>query len=148
MAKANRLAQYDPAKVAATWGAIPLLEGIASGTFITLERSERTWALDVGSDGEAARRRTNNFTGIVRFTLRNGSLTNNILTSALQADEITGTVVSPFLMSDFSGTTTWASPLAFLDGWPQESFGTDESNRTWSLVCVPLIPLPGGSREL
>lgn len=148
MANGVRLAQYNPSRVKATWGVIPLLEGIAPGTFITLDRIERTWKLPVGADGETCRVRTNNFTGAVKFTLRNGSATNTALTVALQTDEITGLIVSPFLLGDFSGFSTWASPLAFLEGWPPESFGAGENNRTWTLLCSPLIPLPGGSKTL
>lgn len=143
-----RLAQYDPTRVKATWGGIPLLEGIAKGTFITLERRSPTWKLPVGTDGETARIRTNDFTGVVKFTLRNGSRTNTGLAAALQADEITGITVSPFGLGDFAGATLWASPLAFLEGWPKESFGDTEETRQWSLLCSPLIPLPGGSQSL
>lgn len=155
MADDVRLAQYNPSRVVASWGvpglpfgSIPLLEGAASGTFVNLERTSRTWSLKVGGDGETTRTRTNDFSGIVRFTLRNGSRTSNLLTAALQSDEITGVVVGAFLMTDYSGTTLWASPLAFLEGWPPESFGDTEENRTWTLICSPLIPLPGGSRSL
>jgi hypothetical protein len=148
MALGTRLAQYNPARVKAGWGVIPLLNGIAPGTFITLERRSRTWTLPVGVDGETARVRTNDFTGIVTFTLRNGSLTNTALTVALQIDEITGLTPAPFYLTDFSGLTFWASPVAFLEGWPNESFGAGENTRTWTLLCSPLIPGPGGSKSL
>ena len=114
MASGARLGRYDPKSVIATWGVIPLLSGRAPSQFITMERRTRTWALPVGVDGEAARVRTNDFTGIVNITLRNGSLTNTALTVALQIDEITGLAPTPFFMTDFSGLTVWSSPLAFL----------------------------------
>ena len=79
MASGARLGRYDPRSVKATWGVITLLNGVADGTFITLDRRARTWTLPVGVDGEAARVRTNDFTGIVTFTLRNGSLTSTAL---------------------------------------------------------------------
>ncbi len=143
-----RLGNYDSSQVKAAWGVIPLLAGRSAGNFITLERRVRTWTMPVGIDGEAARTRTNDFTGVAKITLRNGSLTNTALTAALQIDELTGVVVSPFFMTDFSGLTVWSSPLAFLEGWPVETFGSGENTRTWTLLCSPLIPLPGGSKSL
>lgn len=148
MASGARLGNYDPKSVKATWGVTPLLRGVAEGTFITLDRRERTWTMPVGVDGEPARVRTNNFTGVVTFTLRNGSPTSTALTAQLQVDELTGVVVAPFFLTDFSGFTIWSSPLAFLEGWPTEAFGSGENSRTWTLLCSPLIPLPGGSKSL
>lgn len=140
-----RLARYDPSSVIGVWGATPILEGAAAGTFVTLERIERTWSLRKGVDGEGARVRTNNFAGAVRFTLRNGSRINTFLSAQLQADELTGVIHPPLLFKDFSGLTIWASPLSWLDGWTRDSFGTSEENREWTIICDPLIPFPGGS---
>ena len=145
---AEALRQYDPKKVIITWNAIPLHIGIIAGTFLTLERDVATWSSKVGIDGELGRVRTNNFRGFARFTLRNGSPTNTALSGLLQADEFTGVVVGPMLIVDFSGFTLYASPIAYLEGWPIDKFGIAEGTREWTLICNPLIPFPAGSQQL
>ncbi len=144
----RRLARYDPRAVIASFGATPILEGAAAGTFITLERVKRTWDHRKGVDGEGARVRTNNFAGLVRFSLRAGALTNNALAAQLQTDELTGLIVAPFFLLDYSGTTIWSSPVSWLEGWPREAFGENEEIREWALTCDPLVPFPGGSQSI
>jgi hypothetical protein len=140
----GKLRDYDPRSIMIRWGGTNLNQGIASGTFITVARNGPTWRHLKGSDGEAARSRTNDFGGRVDFTLSKQSLTNTLLSAQLQADEITGLIVFPFGLVDINGLTVWSSPLAYLEGWPEDSYGTEEINRNWSLICDPLIPFPGG----
>jgi len=144
-----RLGLYNPREIIAYWGPTPILEGAAAGTFVKLARRKRTWRHEKGCDGEAARTRTNNFVGTVDFSLRAGSPINNALSAQLTADELLGLVVLPFLLKDFKGITLWASPLAYLEGWPGDAFGSEEESiRDWRLVCDPLTPFPGGNNEL
>ena len=139
------LVEYDPRAVVMTWGPTLLTRGIPQGNFVTIERNSVTWELRRGGDGEVARVRTNDFSGRISFTLRRGSQTNTALAAQLQVDEITGLIILPFLLKDLSGVTLWASPIAFLEGFPIDSYGGDEGTREWTLLCDPLIPFPGGS---
>ncbi len=143
----GKLAEYNPSDVRIIWGPTQLNVGIPQGTFVTLSRTERTWTHLKGGDGEAARSRTNNFAGRVDFILRKGSATNTALSLQLQADELTGVIVLPFSLLDFNALTVWASPSAYLEGWPDDVYSTDETNRNWSLICDPMIPFPGGSLQ-
>lgn len=125
-----------------------LTDGAASGTFIAAGRSVPSYRMIIGTDGEAARIRTSNFSGRVTATLRAESTTNTILAAFQQSDEITGVVVGPLVIIDFSSQATiWASPLAFLEGPPQDNFTDGVRTRVWTLWCNPLIPFPTGGKE-
>lgn len=145
----RRLAEYDPTTVIFTWGGIPLPLGASSGNFIRLERSEVMWRMPVGIDGEVTRVRSNNFSGVVTFRMRQAAVNATALSTLLTLNEFTGIYGAfaglPFLLTDVpSGATLWSSPVAFLEGWPVDEFGTTENDREWVLLCPQLIPFLGG----
>ena len=139
------LVEYSPRQIVAHWGPTPLTLGIPEGHFLSVSRNRPTWSSLKGGDGEAARVRTNDFSGIVLFTLRRGSQANTALTVQLQIDEATGVIVAPFMLKDFAGLTLWTSPRAYLEGFPVDTYGDSEGTRDWALICDPLFPFPGGS---
>lgn len=143
--------EYDPLSLVLNWlgaPAVNLLEGIVADSFFAPSRNVPTWRLVVGTDGEPTRIRTNNFSGTVEWTLRRASNVNSILSAILQADEVSGLVVAPMLMTDFGGLTVWSSPQAWLEGWPDDSYGKGEGFRRWVLTCVPLVPFLGGGHDV
>ena len=143
-----RLGRYNPAEVTGVWGAISFLEGIAAGTFVTIDRIERSAKLVVGIDSEVAPVRANTFAGTIQFSLLSGSPTNALLAVQLRIWEESGIGIAPLTLRDASGFTLYTSPLALLEGWPTDTFATTESVRTWMLLCNPLIPFTGGNRAI
>lgn len=144
----GRVGLWNASSVYATWGATPLLEGAAPNSFVRVFRNVPVWRQVKGADGEGARIRTNDFSGRVEFEVIATSTTNNLLTTQLQDDQITGVVRSPFGLFDFDGTTLWASPNAYLEGWPDEAIGSEVGRRRWAIICDPLIAGPGGSVQV
>ena len=145
----RRLAEYDPTTVIFTWGGVPLNLGASGGNFIRLERTSQMWSMPVGIDGEVTRVRSNDFSGFVTFRMRQAAFNATALSTLLTVNEFTGlyTVLPglPFFLTDVpSGLTLWTSPLAFLEGWPVDEYGTSENDREWVLLCPQLIPFPGG----
>lgn len=145
----RRLAQYDPTTVIFTWGGVPLPIGTSSGNFLRLERSVPMWQMIVGIDGEVTRVRSNDFSGIVTFRMRQAAFNATALSALLTLNEFTGLygvfAGLTFILTDApSGTTLWTSPLAFLEGWPADEYGTSENDREWTLLCPQLIPFLGG----
>ena len=55
---------YDPAQVDVIVAGI-LIEGYAAGTFVTVSRNSDTWKLKKGADGEGARAKSNDKSGLV-----------------------------------------------------------------------------------
>ncbi len=141
------LKEYDPREVIIEWGGINLNEGIAEGTFITVSRNVRAWALNVGGDGGGTRVRSHNRSGVVEVTLRRGSATHNKLSDRAKEDENGTSHVESLLIRDFSGETKHDAPQAFLDGPPDDEFGTDEGNAVWRLLCLDLNMDPRGNKD-
>ncbi len=142
-----KLRSYDPNEVILIFAGIPLNSGIARGTFITVARTQRTWRLEVGCDGEATRVRTNDFSGTVEVTMQQSAAIQAALAAVLVLDEVTGVSVGPLYLQDFGGRTIHASPRAFIDGPPDDNFGTDIGVRIWTFICAPLLMFSGGSKE-
>ena len=141
------LKEYDPKQVVVSWDGVTLNEGIADGTFVSVTRTERVFALSVGGDGGTTRVRQNNQSGTVTVTLRAGSATNELLSVKVQ-DEETGTShVGPLLVKDFSGNTLHESEQAFLEGFPDDAMATEEGTREWVLLCPVLRMFPAGNKD-
>ena len=146
MAKESKLRQYDPTEVILVFAGIPLNKGISTGSFITVSRQARTWRHVKGSDGEATRVRTNDFSGRVDVIMQRSADIQAALAAVLIADEISG--VGPLYLQDFSGHTLHASPRAYIEGHPDDVFGTDVGVRTWSIICDPLLMFSAGGKEV
>jgi hypothetical protein len=144
----SKLREYDPSKVILIFAGIPLNQGIVKGTFITVARDERTWRHEKGVDGEATRVRTNNFAGRVEVSMQQAAAIQAALAAVLIVDELTGLGVGFMYLQDFSGRTLHASPRAYLEGQPDDAFGTDAGVRVWSIICDPLLMFSGGSQEV
>jgi hypothetical protein len=143
------LKEYDPKQVIITWDGINLNEGIAEGTFIVVARTEKTFSLNVGGDGGVTRVKNNNKSGQAAVTIRMGSATNDKLNDRATDEEKDDPVthVAPLLIQDFSGRTLHSSEQAFLEGFADDEFATDEGNREWVLLCPVLRPGVRGNKD-
>lgn len=95
--------QYDPKNVVMTFGPA-LIDGYAPDSFISIERNADSFALLIGSDGEAARSASNNKSARITVRLMPGSVGNAVLKAALMADEAGGAGVLPLTITDSSVT--------------------------------------------
>lgn len=126
------IAQYDPKSVLVFFGGVPLSEGLSSNTFITAKRTEATFQIHVGTDGEVIRTRTNNTTGMYQLTYRKGSSNNTRLSAIHTTDETTGLIAVPMLLIDFNGATLVASTQAWIRDYAEVVYQTDEPTVTWT----------------
>jgi hypothetical protein len=110
-----------------------LQSGLADGTFVTVERNEDTYSLTVGADGEATRSRSNNRSAKITFTVIASSRANDILSSAMQADEVKGVGIGPFFLKELNGSTIVVAPETWVVKPPTLEFGKEVSNREWTL---------------
>lgn len=144
----DALKEYDPKEVVITWSGVPLNAGIIDGTFLKVRRNVPMWKLHKGGDGEGARVRASNHSGTLEVTTRNGSEIHQILASLANTDLITGVVVAPLLVMDFSGRTLHAGNRTFIQNMPEDIFATTEESRTWIFEADDLFMFPGGSRDV
>lgn len=137
---------YDPAKHVVTWGPY-LISGFGQGTFIKGARDEQAMQKKVGVDGEVVRSRNKNRGGTVEITLLQSSASNDIFSSAAQADELTGTGVFPLLVQDLLGTTVMFAQNAWLQKPADNERAKEAGENTWILDCDKLDMLVGGSLQ-
>ena len=123
---------YDPKQVICTIGGVPI-SGYTEGTFIEVARNEPTWSMIVGSDGLVTRSKTNNFSGTLTITLKQSSPSNDVLSGFLALDEATNSGIVPVLVKDISGNSIYFSARAWINQYPNSTFGKDITDRTWTL---------------
>jgi hypothetical protein len=135
---------YDPKQIIVSVGG-NIIVAFAAGTFLSASRNEAAFVLTVGADGETARARSRNRSGLLTLTLMQTSPSNDVLSAFAAADELSGTGVVPVLVKDLLGT----SLLAAQNGWVQKladvEFGAELSNREWVIECDFLGMFAGGA---
>ena len=140
------LAYLDPKEVVISFGPI-LLSGYADGTFVSVERNEDSFSLTVGSDGEAARSKSNNKSGRVTVTLLQSSLSTDLLSAQAVLDERSpsGDGVAPLLVKDNNGRGLYTAETAWIVKPATASHARETENREWVIETNELLMLVGGN---
>lgn len=140
------LKQYDPKNVLITLGAIPV-DGFADGEFVKIENNEDAFTLQVGTDGEATRSRSNNNAAKITITLMQSSLSNDLLSSLHNLDKAVpgGIGCVPLLIKDLLGRSLYAAATAWIAKRPSASFAREAGPREWVIETNELIPFDGGN---
>ncbi len=146
----STLSNYIPKQVKLSFDGEDISQGIAPGTFITIQRSVPRNTLVVGPDGSGTNVVDSNRSGTVTVTLRKGSAINTLLTGKMKASEVEGgtPAVGALSMTDFSGDSEADCPKAVLAGFADDSYGDTEGTLEWTFNCLELNMNPNGSLEL
>lgn len=134
---------YNPAKVAVSFAGFPL-SGFGD-TFISAERNEDAFAVVIGADGEASRVANANKSGRVTITLKQTSLSNDVLSNLAVADELGNLSTGALMVKDVSGTTVLLAQEAWIVKRPTVEFGKEGSDREWILETGNLEIFSGGN---
>jgi len=120
---------YSPEDVSLSIGG-NLVAGFADGTFVVVEREADAMTKVVGADGEVARTRSANRSGMLTLTLLQTSDSNRILGDYALDDEADGSGTFDVLLTDNLDNKVFAS-----EGWvkkvPNAEYGSELSNREW-----------------
>ena len=135
---------YDASKVAVIIGGF-VMGGYADGSFINVEHDEDAFALQIGTDGEGTRSKTNNRAGTVTLTLQQGSDSNDVLSGFAAADQIGNSGLFPLLIKDGSGRTVHQATTAWIQKMPATEFGREAGQREWVIRTDELISFVGGN---
>lgn len=135
---------YDPKAVLVNFLGNPMI-GYAEGSFVKIERNDDAYALLVGADGEAARSRSRNKSGIITITLMQSSPSNLILSAAVLADELSGTGIGALFIKDNSGTTLAVAANAWVKKHASVNFSKELGDKEWVLECDSLEIVNGGN---
>lgn len=141
---------WDPTKFIITVGAHTVLD-LAPDTFITAERNEDAFTLEIGADGQPTRIRNANRSGRFTIVTQKGSASNNYLAALAQVDEASGQGVIPVQVKNngnlaglavASGQNCWIVKSAPLEG--AKEMGT----QTWVIETGVLNLSAGGIDDL
>lgn len=135
---------YDPKKVSLVIGP-HAASGYMKGTFIELEFDSDAFTKVVGSDGEVARSKSNDYAGALKLTLMQTSDTNDYLSSLAILDRASGTGVVPVLLRDALGRTLASSTAGWVKKIPKIGFGQEIEAREWVLDLAQLDVFVGGN---
>ena len=137
------LKTYDPNQVQVIVGGFPM-SGFADGTFVTVEKNEDAWALQMGTDGEGTRSKSNNESGRVIITLMQSSESNDILNGFAESDRLSNSGLVPVMVKDSLGSALHAAEQAWIVKKPASEYAREAGPREWILETDNLQDNPGG----
>lgn len=126
------LTTYDPKQVTVIIAG-QIISGFAEDTFVEVVRNEDMFTLQVGADGDATRSRSNNKSGRLTVTLRQGSPSNEVLSALAAADEVAGGGVTSFAVRDNSGTSVHGALTAWIVKAADSTYARESGDRVWVL---------------
>jgi len=144
MAADANVRTYDPKKVVVTWGAI-IFSGFADGTFVQVARNGDVFEKRRGSDGSVDRINKNADDYSVTLTLMQTSITNDLLSSAMIADQLSNLGVFPLVVKDLRGTTLFFAAQAWIAKDPDDEHTDSLGNREWKIDTGIATKFTGGN---
>lgn len=136
---------YNPKEITMIFGPTGQITGFADGTFLTVEKNEDAFSLQIGTDGEGTRSKTNNNSGRITFSLMQSSPANDILSTIHTADLELSSGVFPLFIKDLNGNSLFEASQAWITRFPSSEFGREATSREWIVETDSLIMFPGGS---
>lgn len=124
------LRQYDPKRVTITIGS-SILSGFADGSFVTVAFNEDAWTLQMGTDGEGTRSKSNNYSGRVTVMLMQSSPSNAYLSKLAIDDRLRNEGAAPLLIKDANGETLFSSEAVWVIKMPDSDYSREASAREW-----------------
>jgi hypothetical protein len=134
---------YDPGRIVVIWNGIQI-QGYGPDTFVKATRNEDAFTEQVGANGDVVHVRNRNRTGKVTFTVQDASPSNDQLSAAAIADELTGLSVGALMIKDLNGTTLVQCANARIQKFPDLEYAAAAGTNDWVLMCAELEMLLGG----
>lgn len=135
---------YNPKEIIIIVGGFQL-SGYADGAFVTVERKEDMFNLQIGADGEGVRSKSNNQSGSINIKLLQSSASNEILSSFAKLDELSNAGTFPILVKDTSGTSLYSAESAWIKKIAPSEFGKEAGSREWEIETDNLQTFVGKS---
>lgn len=135
---------YDSRQVTVIFGAA-ILTGYADGEFCTVTRDEENFTKYVGAYGDVTRARNANRGGRAKVRLASTSLSNDVLSAIVAADEVSGAGVLPFMVKDLRGTTLCLAKEAWIVKPADVAFDREVAEREWEFELGEVVMFIGGN---
>jgi len=138
------LREYNPKEVSMIVAG-NIVTGYADGTYLSVERNNPSFNLQIGSDGEAVRAKSNDKSGRITITLQSGSPMNDILSGLWKADELNSGGVFTVLVKDNNGASLHSAETAWIVQVANAEYTREASSREWIIETDNLESLVGGN---
>lgn len=135
---------YDPKEVSIIIGG-NIATGFADGTYLMVERNNPSWNLNIGSDGEGVRAKSNDKSGRFVLTLQQGSPMNDILSGFYQADELASSGTFSVLVKDNNGSSLHAAASCWVVQPASAEYAREIGSREWTIETDALETFIGGN---
>ena len=134
---------YDPGRIVMVWNGIQI-QGYGPDTFVKASRNEDNFTEQVGANGDVVHVRNRNRTGKVTFTLQDASPSNDPLSAAAIADELSGLNYGALMIKDLNGTTLVQAANARIQKYADLEYAADAGTNDWVIMCAELEMFLGG----
>ena len=135
---------YDPKLIVITFGAI-IFTGFAEGTFVQVVRNGDKFEKSKGADGSIDRINKNAFDFRVTATLKQTSLTNDLLSAVALTDAVSNLGVLPLAIKDLKGSTLFFAPQAWIAKDPEDEYSDSLGSRAWEFDTGVATKFTGGN---
>lgn len=145
--KDPKVRTYDPKKVIVTFGTI-VMTGFAAGTFITITRNGDVFEKERGADGTVDRINKNATDFSIAMTIKQTSITNDLLSTVMIADINSNSGIFPFTVKDLGGTELFFAGQAWIAKDPDDELSDSLTPREWRFDTGPATKFTGGNIDL
>ena len=146
MATNTNLRTYDASEVLIIIAGVTV-EGFADGDFIVIEDDEDAYSMQVGTDGEAARSKSNNRGATITINTLQTSAANTLLSVLHNLDRNSsgGVGIGPFLCKDNSGNALHTAEKSWIQKRPTATYGREAQAREWVCRTNNLVAVDAGN---
>ena len=121
-----------------------VLEGFSEDKILVARESNQVED-ELGSDGDVARRITNDKRGNFTITLLQTSRSNLILTGLARADELSGNGIFPVVIKDNRGNDLHIGASCWVQKMSDSAYGNRINTRVWIIRTNNLNMIVGGA---
>lgn len=135
---------YDPAGLNVIVGG-NIMSGFADGTLVRVERNSDLWTVQVGSDGEGTRSKSNDRSGRITISLMQTSESNDVLSALALVDEQTNAGAVPIEIKDVNGTSLHIAETAWIVKPADAEYSKEAGPREWVFETDILVSFVGSN---
>jgi len=134
--------QYAIEKVEISWLSLNLKEGLAQGTMIQEAKAAPRYTTKSTGTGGIVRVRNPDRSGRLTITVDQESKLHQQLWAIMLADDASGAIAAPIVMSDLTSGEVFTYTNAFIADEPDEQRGSESTTFAWVFAYEAKIKIP------
>ena len=102
---------------------------------ISIQRNSPVFRQIRGIRGKNTRARIPDSSAIIVIEAYQTELLHEVLSKVLEADMVNGTARLEVTLSELSGSTRFTTTTAYIEGYPEIGYSSENGVRKWTLLC-------------